>query len=280
MEVGRKKMEKKALEGKRIVVVDDDPNFRSKYAALAKELGAEVVTAEGVREGIEVILANKPDAVVTDKDMPDGSGNDVADAVKNAYADVPVAGITGGNPNDFKNNVDVKLSKNINDQNYKKLVQILIESNNPAEDFDRATGNSLENKKLQNILYEVISPVDILVQGYIMMQQVMAGEQPVEGMVLGPYEQEIARTVLELEKTGMTPETLLDSYAQMKEIAIAMEAMPLNEVGKVVVEFVNNPDVKEFMQDMAEGNVDDMIAKKQYEAFHDAYFKMAEVVMK
>ncbi len=276
MEVGTKKMEDKILKGKKIVVVDDDPHFRCKYASLAKELGAEVVMAEGVREGIEVILAQKPDAVITDKDMPDGSGNDVADAVKKAYADVPVAGITGGNPGNFNANVDIKLAKGINDENYKKLVQILVESGNPKEDFDRAMGLCPEAEAIQKAAYKLIA-VDILVQGYILAEQVMAGVQPVKGVVLGPIDKENAEAMFDIANIGMTPENLLECYLKIDEGLDAMGGVSHKSVLKhAIADFVNNPDAAEFIDDLAAGKIADIIAKKQYNAFHEAFTKMQE----
>ena len=77
----------------------DDKNFRDKYSNLAKQLGLDVIIAENVQEGIEVALRERPDAIVTDKDMPDGTGSDLARKVKDVYQP-PIAGITGGNPNE------------------------------------------------------------------------------------------------------------------------------------------------------------------------------------
>ncbi|MBU1622587.1 MAG: response regulator, partial [Nanoarchaeota archaeon] len=70
---------------KKILVVDDTEQYREKYANLALRPDTQVIVASGVKEGIELALAERPEIIITDKDMPDGSGNDLAKAVKAEY---------------------------------------------------------------------------------------------------------------------------------------------------------------------------------------------------
>jgi DNA-binding NtrC family response regulator len=67
---------------RRILIVDDDPDFRESTATLLKAYGYEVSTAPNCPAGLAALRSNPPDLLVVDVMMDDGAGYDVNQAVK------------------------------------------------------------------------------------------------------------------------------------------------------------------------------------------------------
>jgi DNA-binding NtrC family response regulator len=63
-----------ATEGQAVLVVDDDPSFRSILVTRLVKRGALVHEAEGVSEAIETLHTKHVDVVVCDYNMPHGNG--------------------------------------------------------------------------------------------------------------------------------------------------------------------------------------------------------------
>ena len=83
-------------EKKRILVVDDEPDFASIVQSnLAKE-GFDVEIAYDGVEAMEKIKANPPDAIVLDVMMPEKDGYEVCAELKkdDKYKDIPVVMLT------------------------------------------------------------------------------------------------------------------------------------------------------------------------------------------
>lgn len=83
-------------EKKRILVVDDEPDFASIVQKnLEKEGFAVEVAYDGV-EGLEKVKANPPDCIVLDVMMPEKDGYEVCKELKNdpKYADIPIVMLT------------------------------------------------------------------------------------------------------------------------------------------------------------------------------------------
>jgi len=81
---------------KRVLVVDDEPDFASIVQGnLEKEGFAVEVAYDGV-EGLEKVKANPPDAIVLDVMMPEKDGYEMCSDLKNdeKYADIPVLLLT------------------------------------------------------------------------------------------------------------------------------------------------------------------------------------------
>lgn len=57
---------------KRILVVDDDPNFREIFSTHLRMKGFEVATADGADDGLAQVRAAAPDLVLMDVQMPPG----------------------------------------------------------------------------------------------------------------------------------------------------------------------------------------------------------------
>ena len=64
-------------EGKKIMLVDDSPTICAKYGSILQEAGYEVVTANSLKEGLQVARAEKPRLAVVDYYMPGGNGDEL-----------------------------------------------------------------------------------------------------------------------------------------------------------------------------------------------------------
>jgi len=84
------------MSKKRILVVDDEPDFASIVQTnLAKE-GYEVEVAYDGAEGLEKVKANPPDAIVLDVMMPEKDGYTMCAELKKdpKYEDIPIVMLT------------------------------------------------------------------------------------------------------------------------------------------------------------------------------------------
>jgi len=81
---------------KRILVVDDEPDFCSIVQVNLEKEGFEVELAYSGVEGLEKVHANPPDAIVLDIMMPEMDGYQVCKKLKadKKYADIPVVLLT------------------------------------------------------------------------------------------------------------------------------------------------------------------------------------------
>lgn len=71
-----------ALQGKRVLVVDDDPHAREVLEAALTLQGAEVRAADSVAAAMRVFRAQPPDAIVSDIGMPEQDGYDLIRQVR------------------------------------------------------------------------------------------------------------------------------------------------------------------------------------------------------
>ncbi len=83
-------------EKKRILVVDDEPDFAGIVQQNLEKEGFEVEVAYDGDEGLEKVKANPPDAIVLDVMMPGKDGYQVCSELKadEQYADIPVILLT------------------------------------------------------------------------------------------------------------------------------------------------------------------------------------------
>ncbi|MEE8480267.1 MAG: response regulator [Desulfobacterales bacterium] len=81
---------------KRILVVDDEPDFCTIVQVQLEKEGFEVELAYNGEEGLEKIRANPPDVIVLDVMMPGKDGYEVCKELKadEKYADIPVILLT------------------------------------------------------------------------------------------------------------------------------------------------------------------------------------------
>lgn len=67
---------------KRVLVVDDDRMIRMLVRMLLQREGYEVLEAQTVREGIDKVLAERPDLLIADLVMPDADGYETLAALR------------------------------------------------------------------------------------------------------------------------------------------------------------------------------------------------------
>ncbi|HEX7480961.1 MAG TPA: response regulator, partial [Polyangiales bacterium] len=58
------------LQGRRVLVADDDPAVLWSFAGLLREAGAQVLEATDGRQALELARLKRPDVVVSDILMP------------------------------------------------------------------------------------------------------------------------------------------------------------------------------------------------------------------
>jgi adenylate cyclase len=89
-----------ALDGARVLVIDDDAGIRGAARRLLAPYGADVLEAPTCARGLAIAQAAAPDLVLLDLDLPDGDGLDVCLRMRGdaALVRVPIAVITGGDP--------------------------------------------------------------------------------------------------------------------------------------------------------------------------------------
>jgi CheY-like chemotaxis protein len=92
---GADAMNRLALQGLNILVVDDDPRVRGLYGIVLREAGA-VVTASGTaKEAVQLAELHPPDVVVTDVRMPGHDGIWLLHQLKSRMPTIPVIVVTG-----------------------------------------------------------------------------------------------------------------------------------------------------------------------------------------
>lgn len=82
--------------GKKVLVIDDDPMARDIYRQILTEGGFEVLEAENGQRGLDVYKSIKVDCVVLDVFMPGLSGLDLIEALDPDTSGVPIIVVTGG----------------------------------------------------------------------------------------------------------------------------------------------------------------------------------------
>jgi CheY-like chemotaxis protein len=81
---------------KTILVIDDDKLIREGLGALLKNAGQNVLEAADGKEGLEIAKKEHPDLIVTDLRMPNMSGQEMIDAIRDdkTIKDTPIVILT------------------------------------------------------------------------------------------------------------------------------------------------------------------------------------------
>ncbi len=82
---------------KKILIVDDDPDFVEAVTMILRPKKFEVVTAYNGREGLEKVKAERPDLIVLDVMMPEKDGYSVCKELKSdpKWNHIPILLLTG-----------------------------------------------------------------------------------------------------------------------------------------------------------------------------------------
>jgi len=78
-------------KSKKILIVDDDPDYLMQMEMQVKRMGFEVTLAESEKEGLKVLQDTKPDLAIVDLMMENAdSGFILSKQIKNMYPEIPV----------------------------------------------------------------------------------------------------------------------------------------------------------------------------------------------
>lgn len=137
------------MEGKKLLIVDDEEIIRITFSRYLKKEGYEVETAESVSEALKKFNIFFYDLVVTDLVMEDRNGIELLKEIKKINPDTPVIILTGyGDMNSavdaLRNNADDYLLKPCNMEELNIIIRRCIEK-------------SAMQRKIQ--LYETILPI-------------------------------------------------------------------------------------------------------------------------
>ncbi|KVF57326.1 hybrid sensor histidine kinase/response regulator [Burkholderia cepacia] len=86
-----------ALDGRRVLVVDDDATSRASLAAALETMGAQVSTAQSGHDALEVVEQDAPNVVLSDLAMADGDGFWLLDRIRHlpgGSGRLPVVAVT------------------------------------------------------------------------------------------------------------------------------------------------------------------------------------------
>ncbi len=85
-----------------ILVVDDESSMRQPLCIALRSKGFLVLEADNCRDGVQTAKTRKPDLIVCDINLADGTGHDVFDALKGngATSTIPFIFMTGNNDPD------------------------------------------------------------------------------------------------------------------------------------------------------------------------------------
>src|SRR5512140_2002314 len=80
---------------KRILVVEDDELFRKSLYLFLTTLGYDVVAVEYPVQALKIVAEQMPDLIVTDYQLPEMTGVEMAKSIRNHGRHVPVVLISG-----------------------------------------------------------------------------------------------------------------------------------------------------------------------------------------
>ncbi len=119
---------------KTIIIVEDEPDTAEMFAEMIRLCGFQVLKVYGGAPAINLISAQKPDAIVLDVVMPDISGLDVLSYIRrNSYLqNIPVIVVSGKSlPSDIRSGLEagatIYLTKPVAYQDLKEAIENVIQ---------------------------------------------------------------------------------------------------------------------------------------------------------
>jgi CheY-like chemotaxis protein/anti-sigma regulatory factor (Ser/Thr protein kinase) len=78
------------LAGKRVLVIDDEPEARQILHTVLRRYGANVVTAASAAKAVQILSDYRPDVVTCDLEMPEIDGYQLVRLLREQYAEPPL----------------------------------------------------------------------------------------------------------------------------------------------------------------------------------------------
>ena len=83
------------FDNKSLLIVDDDNPFRERLARAMEKKGFEVLQAEGVKKGVDMVKIKKPGFAVVDLRLNHGNGLDVVKEIQSTNSSSRIIMLTG-----------------------------------------------------------------------------------------------------------------------------------------------------------------------------------------
>ena len=120
----------------RVLIVDDDPSLNQMLAMHFEDQGYAVSSAGSCQEAVQQLHSLPPDLILLDYQLPDGTGLDLLDAVRQEEADTPVIMMTGVH--------DLELAIQAIKQGARDYVHKPLKT----DELDHAVARALEHRRL------------------------------------------------------------------------------------------------------------------------------------
>ncbi len=105
---------------KKILIVDDDDDFRGLLSDVFTQAGYEVTAVNNPNTAITTFSGEKFDAVVTDHNMPEMTGEDLIKNIRDIEPNIPVILVSGYLNQDLIQNL-----KNVNTEIFHKPLNVI-----------------------------------------------------------------------------------------------------------------------------------------------------------
>jgi two-component system response regulator PilR (NtrC family) len=162
------------MSSSRILVVDDERSIREFLTILLQQENYDVVTAASVAEGIEQLTAGRPDLVMCDLKLPDGSGIEVLEDAHRRQLDIPFIIITAHTTPQhaleaLRAGAAEYLSKPFNVDDLKSILRKLLtdsESEESSYEVPEFIGSSPPIRRILDMIPRIAStPSTVLITG-------------------------------------------------------------------------------------------------------------------
>jgi diguanylate cyclase (GGDEF)-like protein len=143
----------------KLLLVDDEENFRFLLKAALKNIGFEVITAKNGIEAIEMLDDVQPNLVLLDLNMPEPDGHEVCKRIKSMpeYMNLPIIILTSSDDlndklNSFEEGADDYITKDMDPLEMEKRIQAVLKrylQNLDSNPLTHLPGNNVIQKAIQ-----------------------------------------------------------------------------------------------------------------------------------
>ena len=119
----------------KILIVDDDDDFRGLLSDVFTQAGYEVTAVNNANKALEVFSDKSFDAVVTDHNMPEMTGEDLIKNIRDNEPDIPIILVSGYLNQDLIQNL-----KNVNTEIFHKPLNVISLLRKTEEKLSIASG--------------------------------------------------------------------------------------------------------------------------------------------